>query len=496
MDKRLVTPEWVTTSRVDVNVDEALRGGWGVSYAPLARNASFTDFGSHEMAVPAEDTPEGRAVRLHELVHARISPTSVPHELLSQLGVSAGAVRLAEEVRVNSVGALSAFQMKSYAAEEDRADVMDTFHLTDGTEKEVAKRAVATENWTDAVSIFLSTYNTTTHKQVKRALRTRKEWRDALAHIEKRIAWHSMDTKVTHPLSMSHLADTAPMEFTWLDSKRNEHKTMFPRGFIHHTLGLANDIDAWLQAPPDKDGNFQKMKMAGKSRRSLHNGASNWETMRFGLSALTETTTAFLGKRKRPSMTGKYPSRPDRLLTDPERRIFREPVRTKGGIVIFDASGSMGVTHETILDTVKQFAGATVVVYSHTTNLVANVWVVAKAGRMISREEFADLPLHNGNGVDGEVLRWAIRNRKHGEFILWVSDGQVTGRHDRMNAGLVQECAYLSQKHNIIGVDTCEEAVQLLQEMKRGRIPRNRYCDKIAGTLKSMNKGLGASYAE
>ena len=483
MTDHKVSPEWLVPTRVDFEFDEALKGGWGVSPAPLMRGASFTDFGTHEMAVPLGDSPEEKAVRLHELIHARISPTQVPPELMKQLGVSSMAVRLAEEVRVNFVGRDVATMVNraNKAGRQLSETLGDTFDLCDGTEKEVARKAVEKDSWNDALHIFLSTYNTGVYKTVKRTLRKKPEWREPLEVIETSLDerhrfCHRGETFAgSSTRSGIYANDTTPINYVWKDPKGNEQSTIIPQGFIHHTLVLANDIDHWLVHPPQKGR--RRKSVVTPNEIEANTNASAWETLSFGLTSLTETTSAFLGRRKRPAMTGKYPTRPDRLLTDPERRIFRETVRAQGGIVVFDCSGSMGVHHDVVAHAVKQFAGATIVVYSSSRASRANAWVVARNGRMVSREEFDELPLNQGNGVDGPILRWAIRQRKQREFIMWVSDGQVTGKGDNQTEAMKVECAYLSTRHNIIGVNDCGEALQLLSDLKKGMpLPRQKFC--------------------
>ena len=495
MTDHKVSPEWLVATRADFEYDEALKGGWGVSPAPLQRGASFTDFGTHEMAVPLGDSPADKAVRLHELIHARISPTQVPLELMSQLGVSSTAVRLAEEVRVNFVGrdvSVMVNRVNKAGAIELSNTLGDTYDLCDGTEKEVARKAVQNDSWNDALHIFLSTVNTEVHKSVKRTLRKNKEWRGPLQVIEQSLDNKHRFIHYGHPWagastrSRFYVNNTVPVNYVWTDSKGNKQSTIIPQGFIHHTLALANDIDEWISNPP------QRVNRRGRLSPEQVEANANyeaWETLSFGLTSLTETTSAFLGRRKRPAMTGKYPTRPDRLLTDPERRIFRETVRAKGGIVVFDCSGSMNVSHDVVAHAVKQFAGATVVVYSHSRASLANAWVVARNGRMVSREEFDNLPLNQGNGVDGPVLRWAVRQRKHKEFIMWVSDGQVTGKGDNQTEPMKVECAHLSIRHNIIGVNDCNEALQLLSDLKKGMpLPRQKFCRLISFYVNEAKK--------
>jgi hypothetical protein len=483
--QRLASPEWMVAGRADVGVEDSLQEGWGVSPAPLARGLAFTDFGTHQMSLPEGDTEEAKAVRLHEMIHARISPTQVPRAFLDQLGVSANSIRIAEEIRVNYLARILSLQGLD-------SSIGDVFNLADGSEKALADKCLERDSWNDALSLYMTTYNTKANSVVKRRLNKNPVWKENFAHIDKEMKhrlW-KIDKRTFFEKQVRTIRNTHPNSFQWVEKKELQ-QAFIPSGFVQHSIPLATLIDQWIANPPVKEeANLEEAKA---KRRSTHR-TTPWEELRFGITSLTDNTGSFIGKRKRPSMTGKYPSRPDRLLTDPERRIFREVVKGKGGVVVFDCSGSMGVTHKVVRDTVKQFAGALVVVYSHNQHMGAtspNAWVVAKNGRMISEEDFSELPLHSGNGVDGPILRWAIRQRTNNkDFILWVSDGCVTGRGDDMTDNLVRECANLSMKHGIIGVDDCEAAIELLSDMKRtGSFPRNRYCRVIGRWVEALKKG-------
>jgi hypothetical protein len=453
-----------------------------VSPAPAVRGAAFTDFANCEMAVPVGDTPAEQAIRFHELLHAGLSPAEVPMELLAQLGISRQAVRVAEEVRINLAGRYISERFST------SGDIRD---LADGNEKSTCQEIVNRKNWNEAVTILLSSVNTRAYRVVKRKLRTVPEWKESIQAIENYLnaQGYNIDAKKSYDrdaayTTVRHFArDTEPVIYKWVSDKNGEQATVFTKGFQAVTLPLAVAIDKMFDTEPSPQ---DTQVMPGKTKRHLDLGSELWEEMIIGSTSLTEPTSNFISKRKRPSMTGKYPSRPDRLLTDPERRIFREVVRSRGGVVVFDCSGSMGVTHEVVRNAVKQFAGATVLVYSHNRRGNGNAWVVARNSKMISEAEFDNLPLHNGNGIDGPALRWAIRQRKtNKDFVLWVSDGQVTGRGDTMRKDLAVECAHLSLRHNIIGVDTCEEAIQLLAEMKRtGATPKHKFCRLITSILK------------
>jgi hypothetical protein len=280
--------------------------------------------------------------------------------------------------------------------------------------------------------------------------------------------------------------ETDPVGYRWVDTKtKGAHNTYLPEGFIQHTLPLAETIDGWLDNPPRKPKNGKFVWKKGDPKvPDVVPVSSHWEDLRFGMTSLTESATAFIGRRKRPAMTGKFPVRPDRLLTDPERRIFREVVRGEGGTVVFDCSGSMGVQIDEVKAILKHFAGATIMAYTYRGTEAPNAWVLARNGRMVGDAEFAQIDLGHGNGVDGHALRWAIRQRKKPkDFIVWVSDGFVTGKGDASSADLIKECALLSLKHNIIGVQNSYEAIQLVADIKRGVRFRHKFVPVIKAYL-------------
>lgn len=476
-----IAPEWFVSRRDDAGLDERMNGGWGIRPAPMLRGAPYTDFSDRIMAVPLGESDAEQAVQLHEMIHAALSPADVPGELLDLMGISKQAVQLAEEVRVNFVGSF----LPTYSQDLGGS----TRNLADGSEMGATDRICATEAWNDALNLFLSTYNTEMFRKVKRRLRRVKHWREPLAQIEKYLDVHGYTKNTVGALRRLRQAqDTFPEIFRWVDRKNNERETILNSGFTTANLPLATVIDEWIANPPAPSVSGEKTK------REVVPRADGWADLRIGSTRLTEPTTAFIGRRKRPAMTGKHPSRPDRLLTDPERRIFRETVKSNGGVVVFDCSGSMGVTHEVVRQAVKQFAGATVMVYSDSmrsdSSSRPNAWVVARNGRMISNEDFDELPLHSGNGVDGPALRWAIKNRKTDkDFVLWVSDGHVTGRGDHHTQELIDEVAMLSRRYGIVGVDDCEAAVELLRHMKTtGKVPRNRYCRVIENYIEEKNR--------
>lgn len=462
MNTRPAAPEWVTTQRTDALVSsDTLANGWSVASGPLARGFASTDFGRCLMTVPAGDSPLAKAVRAHELIHASVSPIEVSSDVLAILGISHHAVALAEEVRVNSL-LRSSMLTTDFIEGDDNADPGLLWkHLTDGSETNAAKIAVESGDWKTALNIFLATHNTGASRAVRRKVQSRDDWRDAFSEIN-----NTLNDMVDWKDMFYWKRSTAPVEYQYLDRKRRVHTVTLPAGFVQLTLPLAVEIDRWLNDPPTSGGAMTRFRSAHEPGRGSFTG--DWDRIRFGATRLTESTAKFIGRRRRPSITGKYPSRPDRLITDPERRIFREEVRGQGGIVVFDCSGSMSVHMSQVAAILNAYAGATIVAYANHSTVEPNAWILAQGGRRVSDETFHALPLRGGNGIDAPIVEWAHRQRKRGDFLIWVSDGGVTGVGDHTAASLYRDMARVITRRRVITVRRADDAVELVRRLKTG----------------------------
>ena len=68
--------------------------------------------------------------------------------------------------------------------------------------------------------------------------------------------------------------------------------------------------------------------------------------------------------------------------------------------------------------------------------------IVAARGRMASSSDIGT-NLGRGNVVDGPALRWLAQQP---EPRIWISDGQVTGTHDRPSTDLVVDAIRICQQ--------------------------------------------------
>lgn len=461
---RIAAPEWVTGLRDDRAVIESHRDGWSVSNGPLTRGFSSTDFASHTMTVPAGDSPLAEAVRAHELIHAAVSPHFVPGDLLRLWGVSNQSIALAEELRVNAL-----LRHDENMTTKDGVPLWQ--ELKDGSEKKSAEIAVEKNDYAQAVMVFAGTFFTGAALGVKRRLRTKEEWRRPLERIQRRIEGVlGKDGCYVHGYSRM---STEPIEIEYPDPKGHVRSAVLPYGFIYGTLPLALMIEEAI-ASGRQSGPGDGEVTAEPGNNPGDGLSDHWDSIRFGMTKLTEPTARFFGKRRRPAITGKIPRRPDRLLTDPERRVFSEEVRGQGGVVVFDCSGSMSIQHHHVTSILSAFSGATIVAYANHYSGHPNAWILAKNGRMVTEAEFRKLPLHGGNGIDAPIVAWAARQKKtHKDFLIWISDGEVTGKNDHQTDELFDDMAAVIRRHGVTNVRHEHEAVTLVRNIKLGRpVPR------------------------
>lgn len=199
--------------------------------------------------------------------------------------------------------------------------------------------------------------------------------------------------------------------------------------------------------------------------RDLH---GEWEPLVVAKPELSVNHTGKLGRRVIAADSGREPRYINRIVTDPERRIFSRKTRALGGVVVIDCSGSMRLSEDDLDRLLKASSGATVLCYSGGYNRPdkPNVWVVARKGRMMRR-----LPEFPGdNAVDGPAIVYAASLRDNGgQPLIWVSDGYVTG----INTGtgderLQNDMDYIKRRHRVIQVETVQEAETLMKRLQGG----------------------------
>ena len=194
----------------------------------------------------------------------------------------------------------------------------------------------------------------------------------------------------------------------------------------------------------------------------------DWEPLVVSKPELSINHTGKLGRRIIASDSGREIRYLNRMITDPDKRVFSRKTRALGGVVVIDASGSMHLSEDDLDRLLKASAGATVLMYSggHNNPNKPNTWVIARKGRMVRR--LPDPP--GDNACDGPALVYAASLRDRGsQPVIWVSDGYVTGINaGHTNKNLLKDIENITRKHRIIRVDHVEDAEKLMKRLQGG----------------------------
>lgn len=438
-------PEWLTRRDVE-------NGGWTVENGPPLRGEAWTNLSERKMRVPVGGDETNRVIRAHEMVHAKVSPIRL---LGTERGISAESLIAAEEFRVNTLVKHAGFDLDA---------------LVDGSERLSGERMAGYNDIPGMVRAVAAMAGGKACKQFLNGVRSvDRELGGALREIEKSLVkrWTS-SAKRGAKAAAANWADTGP-----------SYDSDYPRGYLNITIPIAELLDAMITElteglqDAEQDEDAPDPFDIGRIKDALSGENGQWADLLWESRPLSKQIKGAMGKTRTATNMGVNPRRMTRMLTDPQRRVFDRTRRHVGGIVLIDQSGSMNLSDEQVESIMLASPGCTVVGYSHYPGSTGtpNAWVLAKEGRRTSQ-----LGSHNiGNGVDGPILRWAIREARKGEPIVWVCDGMVTSRDDCLFHNLDNECARLVRRHKIIMVEDANEAVDTLKEVARGRRPRVRY---------------------
>lgn len=433
-----VYPEFV---RHTGNKRSDLNKAWDIVRCSSARGSPMTNIVDHKMAVPLDPDEVARHIRAHELMHVRVSPTDI-RPWLKRGRASLDSLLCAEETRVNYLLSNNGFDPERY--------------LTDDRDYSGAYQAAKRKDLTSLIRAVAATWRTAGHGPVFDGILKAVEEGDCDMAIYKACA--SINDKINEIYENNgHMASS--------DRSVKGSKTM-TRGFLL-TEAVAALLDKYVEIAKatGKIPEFRRPDDLEKVEDIHHKFADLVE----GKTELTRFHHGNMGRVKLASDVGRNPRRIHRMLTDPCRRVFDRLKRDKGAVVLIDWSGSMELEAKQILDILNAAPGATVAAYTHKTGSqnVPNFWVLAKDGKMVG-----DLPVRygKGNGVDGNALRWALKNRRlSNEPIIWVCDGCVTSGHDDgAYPHLDAECHALAIKAKVVMKGCVEAALDYLKQLARG----------------------------
>ena len=400
------------------------QGAWLVEPGTTSRGGASCNLTERVLRVPRGVDEVSRVVRAHELMHIRISPFRSEHAPLDA-EVTERAIECAEEFRVNHLLTSVGF---------------DTSILRDGSERPGGLRVASAGQWDEAVCFFLAVLGTGGEADYLRGIRSAQpSWPTALRAIKKKV-----------------LTLVGELDATQIGATRLGEAGV-PQGFEDVTIPIARVLSRSMGAAAPDDAESLRV-----FRRSLEAGSRRAPSGVFASLVFDDAGDYIVRRRRgahrrvRPATCGTVMRFPGRLLTDPMQRAFARLAPVAGGVIVIDQSGSMDVTAQELDSLLGSAPDALIVGYSHRpgdAGRTPNAWILARQGRVVTQARSGNV----GNGVDGPVLRWALRAAGPSEPVVWVTDGQVTDSHDHPCHSLSLECARLVQRHRIRMVRSLNE---------------------------------------
>ena len=461
-DAVIPLPEALNSFRQDA--DSSVRVKWEVEETLYAEETS-ADFSTHTFRTTVLRDEASKFYRNRESVRIRAGLNDPTTFAVVANTFSPGILKSAEEMRITRISKSLGF---------------NTDVLKNGAEKTLGERLAedGTGNaWNVLVPYGLSLVGTKAFNSLLVGVRRHNpDWADVL---------RDMSTQVLNYLDSSTstkmLVDTEPMSYRLPDEK----VVTFPYGFFH-TLAAANIAQKYMLT----SGELQTLGEGDGSVVVGDGTEVGFATLIIDESVeLTKTVRKSLLRKYRADMIGTDIRYPERLLTDPHRRIFGRKKPLEGGIVLIDTSGSMELNSKDIHAILDAAPGALVMAYSHKSNSVdvPNLFILADRGKQVENLETVNYRM-TGNGVDGPALTYAVKRRFRREPIIWVCDGLVTGSDDRRTEATSKFCAELVVKHRIITTPEVSSAIEMLRTKRY--VSKKTSLDRYIKEVKKARKGF------
>jgi hypothetical protein len=412
------------------NNDGAGRGPWVITYGH-ADNDGSVSIERRTGHVPASMTPLGRAVRVHEALHARHSPSNGgPKELAAKAYDRPDLHRLAyaaEEYRVNVIGLNGGLAPQL-------APILDALPA--------ARFALALEDPIEQATLLTQRSLFAPGERLPSGVHPlAKGLRDALRATSPRLGPVQYTREVFSYLEQRGLLPPRPTPPPPLGAEEPDRDTD----------GLPGKVP-----PPETTG---VGGLATRKPTSTISRDTLWGNVEVLVANLTERTQSPEGMRRIYSRSGRRIAGSRLIKFAQGGRAFRKrrhvPQRGDAiGCILIDASGSMHWSPEQLVALTAAAPYATVAVYSGH-DVTGTIRVYAHGGRRASAATIAaveDAGNFGGNNtIDGPALRWA-RQAARGRETLWVSDGRATAP----SPGIISpkaECAAYIAKHGITRIE-------------------------------------------
>ena len=437
-----------------------------------------------------------RCIRGHEMIHAKISPTTEDFKGWLSRGVaSEKALVVAEESRVNFLASKIGYPIGEFLA--DGRELMDAKMMAAAGDWQGLVYSAAAGAFTAGKNAWIDgsrEINPVYGKNVENLIEIvetfwETEWKMIFDYTDKSMS-HAKRTAYTLDkfckilpieeaeivgISVATNMKVVSGELPGIDNDGCPRYQSFNVGFTYserlaEMIEQISELGDVISNAGKDDNPLRPVQLGDPIRR----GGQAWHKLVWGRLKPMRPVIGAISKKRLATNTGKNPRRITRLLTDPERRIFDRTIKTSGGIVLIDGSGSMSFNSDHIEKMVMAAPGCTVAVYSASD--YHNGWngsdptihLLAENGKMLTKDEIVSVAenLNGGNGCDLPALEWAISKRNiKKQPIVWVTDGCC---HESAYENV--RCATLAQKNEVMFAGDCWEAIDVLRKLRNSKV--------------------------
>jgi hypothetical protein len=253
------------------------------------------------------------------------------------------------------------------------------------------------------------------------------------------------------------------------EQTRGKHPSATRRGFMRNTVPAARLFDSLFGSGGTVEQMSERSDEGETLRRVFGDGSSEihpWGTIE-SIDKLPVLTPRQAGKRHGRGRTyrdeGAMPNAMHRWAVD--GRIFKRWRPAPGGTVLVDMSGSMSLSADDLREIVLAAPAATVAMYSGRSTR-GRITIVARRGKVASERDMnrARAGAGGGNIIDGPALRWLAG--QPGPRV-WVSDGYVTGQHDKFARNLIAEAFAIVKRSGIHRVGRADRVAGMIADLNR-----------------------------
>lgn len=469
----------------------------GVAYPELLQNEQWSveedarrprvEFKRRTMSVPLSSSTADRFVRLHEMAHVKWTPRNKSAaRCAAKLGCPEMFVQCAEDARM-------AFMLRKAAAVEATSnrpstsqrlgrtaiyDALNTGGLAKHRLENFAQSVVAKARIGDPTALsdtacaLLASTGTGDRYKLIDALDV--AYADAqLANEKKHVLENIQHVKNTaSDASYRAYRDTIGRFSSYRKRTPSFSSTEKCAAALAEILATAAPT-SWSQKGLTLDdqgnlvstGELQDTKLEDSGRNHYDNDAAKWGSMKIEKVPMVTPTKGAAAQKRAASLIGVVPRRIDRWVTD--KRVFDSTRRCIGGCVLLDASGSMEIEHESVAALAAASPNMTVAMYSGM-GVKGMLSIIADKGRAASESSIVNQRERAGysNIVDGPALKWLSKQRGP---LIWVSDADIFGQHDRTSAELRQDVAKICKKARIIRMPNIDYALDVFKMLQKSR---------------------------